>query len=404
MFLREIKMFRKHTDTELSAYIHGELSAEASRGVAEHLVACKRCRSEYEEIKFGVQLAETLPLVKAPDSLWNELQSQLDKSTKRDTPITVDLRGAHFKNWVRPSLAFATVVIILVGFVALWIYRTQEPPAWEVVRLEGAPSIGAETIANSGWLGLGQWLETDSSSRAKINVGAIGQVEIDPNTRVRLLETRTTEHRLELARGKMSATIWAPPRLFFVDTPSAIAADLGCAYTLEVDDEGGSLLHVTSGWVALQLKNRESIVPAEAMCATRAGIGPGTPYFVDASEALKAALAEIDFGSSGDSKINPVDVVLREARPRDTLTLWHLLERVEGSDRERVYDRLAEITPPPPGVSKQGVLELNYRMLDLWRSKLETSWSNQSLPKLRKAWSKIWTRGLDTIRELEGKK
>lgn len=189
-----------------------------------------------------------------------------------------------------------------------------------------------------------------------------------------------------------------------MDTPSAIAADLGCAYTLEVDDEGGSLLHVTSGWVALQLKNRESIVPAEAMCATRPGIGPGTPYFVDAPEGLRAALALIDFGSEIESTVNPVDVVLREARPRDTLTLWHLLERVERSDRERVYERLAAISPPPQGVTREGVLELNYRMLDLWRSKLESSWSNQSLPKLRKAWSKIWTRGLNTIRELEGNK
>ena len=81
---------------------------------------------------------------------------------------------------------------------------------------------------------------------------------------MRLLETQPTEHRLELARGKMSARIWAPPRLFFVDTPSAVAADLGCAYTLEVDDQGASLLQVTSGWVALELKDRESMVPAGA--------------------------------------------------------------------------------------------------------------------------------------------
>ena len=36
----------------------------------------------------------------------------------------------------------------------------------------------------------------------------------------------------------MSARIWAPPRLFYVNTPSAVAEDLGCAYTLEVDDLG----------------------------------------------------------------------------------------------------------------------------------------------------------------------
>ena len=92
------------------------------------------------------------------------------------------------------------------------------------------------------------------SSRAQIAVSSIGNVDIDENTRVRLLETRPTEHRLELARGKMSARIWAPPRLFFVDTPSAVAADLGCAYTLEVDDHGAQLVagDVWMGGVAVE--------------------------------------------------------------------------------------------------------------------------------------------------------
>src|SRR5207253_7821011 len=130
------------------------------------------------------------------------------------------------------------------------------------------------------------WLETDSSSRAKISVGRIGQVEVDPNTRLRLVQTRLTEHRLALARGRMQARIWAPPRLFFVDTPSAEAVDLGCAYTLAVDDAGGSLLQVTSGYVAFVRDGRESKVPAGAVCVTRPGIGPGTPYFADASEKL----------------------------------------------------------------------------------------------------------------------
>ena len=394
-------MFTQHVKRDLSAFLHGELPAQASRRVAEHLITCDSCRTEYDQIKLGVELAEFLPLGKAPESLWNEVQSLIDArdQTQPAPPVKTSLTG-----WLRPALAIATVLLLAIGAGIIWIYNSESQQSWEVVRLDGMPVIGAEKIGDSAWLGLGQWLETDASSRAKINVGAIGQVELDPNTRVRLLETRTTEHRLELARGKLSARIWAPPRLFFVDTPSAIAADLGCAYTLEVDDEGGSLLHVTSGWVALQFKNRESIVPAEAMCATRPGIGPGTPYFVDAPEGLRAALAQIDFGSESESNVNPVDVVLKEARPRDTLTLWHLLERVEESDRERVYERLAAISPPPQGVTREGVLELNYRMLDLWRSKLESSWSNQSLPKLRKAWSKIWTRGLNTIRELEGNK
>jgi hypothetical protein len=248
---------------------------------------------------------------------------------------------------------------------------------------------------------VGEWLETGSSSRAKIAVGAIGQVEIDPNTRVRLVETKPTEHRLELARGKMSARIWAPPRLFFVDTPSAVAADMGCAYTLEVDEQGAGILHVTSGWVALQFRDRESMVPAGAACVTRPGIGPGTPYFEDASTTFRNALWKIDF-EPGNTTPDTLEQVLVESRPRDTLTLWHLLSRVDGDGRARVFDRLALFAPPPEGVTRDGVLRRDERMLQLWKAQLENSWSNDSF--FKKKLIDGWINGLGKGKVMEGKK
>jgi hypothetical protein len=58
--------------------------------------------------------------------------------------------------------------------------------------------------------------------------------------------------------------------------------------------------------------------------------------------------------------------VLSEARPEDSLTLWHLLSRTEGPDRSSVFDRLAQLVPPPAGVTRTGILALDRAMLDLW--------------------------------------
>src|ERR1051325_8117244 len=283
-------MFSEHVSKKLSAYCHGEVDPAESRQIAEHLIGCNRCRTEYEEIRRGVNLAQRLPLVSAPDSLWFELQAA---RARQSDPAT--RRGLFSSARWRPQLAGVMAgLLVALAVGALWFYLRERRPFWEVARLNGAPRIGSSLMKEKGRLALGQWLETDGSSSAQIDVGTIGQVEIDPNTRVRLVETKATEHRLELARGKMSAHIWAPPRLFFVDTPPGVAADLGCAYTLEVDDEGAGLLHVTSGWVALQLKDRESMVPAGATCATRPGVGPGTPYFDDATEVFRRALWRLD--------------------------------------------------------------------------------------------------------------
>jgi hypothetical protein len=157
-----------------------------------------------------------------------------------------------------------------------------------------------------------------------------------------------------------------------VDTPSAVAVDLGCAYTLEVGEDGQGLLSVVAGWVAFEWQGRESFVPAMAMCVTRPGLGPGTPYFSDASEDFQNALAIFDVAESGsDARGAALQTTLAKSRKRDALTLWHLLARTDGDDRRRVYSRLAELIPPPPQVTPEAVMSGDRAALALWWEKLE---------------------------------
>src|SRR5262249_36775450 len=160
--------------------------------------------------------------------------------------------------------------------------------SWAITVVDGEPKIGSNPVAKDGKLYVGQSLETDQSSRALLFPGTIGEVKVEPGSRVRLIRASQNEYRLALEHGEVEAKISAPPRLFFVDTASAEAIDLGCAYTLSVDSAGNGTLHVTEGWVELVLKRRfKSTIPTGATCLTRQGLGPGTPYFEDASPAFK---------------------------------------------------------------------------------------------------------------------
>ena len=385
-------MFRTHFKRELTAYAHGELPAAVAERVARHLDACRACRGEFDAITLGIRLAEHMRPATAPAELWDNIEAELLRRQRQTTQaraasLPAPRLGSVFATR-RNRLAFAALALALAfGSVALVAYRRATRPAWEVTSLEGAPRVDAATVKGTGRLGVGKWLETDGASRARLQVADIGQVEGEPDTRVRLVETKLTEHRLELERGRISARIWAPPRLFYVNTPSAVAEDLGCAYTLEVDGAGRSLLRVTHGWVALVLDGRESVVPAGAACATQPGTGPGTPFFEDAPEALISALARFDFDRGGRDSLR---VVVAEARLRDTLTLWHLLPRVEPAERARVYERLAALDAPPEGVTREGVLALDREMLDAWKEKLDPVWVQESFPAVRRAWRQLW--------------
>jgi hypothetical protein len=52
---------------------------------------------------------------------------------------------------------------------------------------------------------------------------------------------------------------------------------------------------------------------------------------------------------------------------------------VNGEDRVRVYDKMAGFVPPPPGVTREGVLQLDQHMLDTWKNQLESSWTSGSV-------------------------
>jgi hypothetical protein len=314
-------------------------------------------------------------------------------------PNLVPDRRWTFLAWrMRLFAALATTAVVVVA-VGTFLVSGRKPASvavagWDVSRLSGTPRIGrdAVTAKEASRLAVGQVLETDRQSRASLRAQDVGQIEMEPGTRLRLLNMGTGLKRIALDRGTIHTYIWAPPGQFVVDTPSAVTVDLGCAYTLQVDDSGAGLVRTTMGWVGFKLNGRESFIPAGAACATRPKVGPGTPYFEESSPEFRTALASLDFlDSTSEQRASDLAVVLSASRQRDALTLWHLLARVDGVQREHVYDRLREFAPPPPGVTKQGILRLDQPMLDLWWNQLgfddisvwrhwERTWSRDTTP------------------------
>jgi hypothetical protein len=285
---------------------------------------------------------------------------------------------SRFLNF-RLSFGLGTAAAILLVVIILFVYVrprsvTDLGPAWDVARVEGTPRVGWKAMgADSGVekLGVGQTLVTDESSRATVSLDETGRVEVDAGSRLRLVTNGPGRKRLSLERGTIHATIWAPPGEFVVDTPSAVAVDLGCVYTLHVDDSGAGLLRTTIGWVGFKLNGHESFIPAGAVCATRPKIGPGTPYVEDAKPAFREALSKFDFESiTPAERTTLLGSIVAESRKNDSLTLWHLLSRVSDAERPSVYDRLAALAPPPEGVTREGILRLDRQMLDSWWNSL----------------------------------
>ena len=318
-----------------------------------------------------------------PDPDVQRLERALEVFAQSSPPPPLRLPLARLSSasrWIGITLLAASVLLTAGGITLAFRYRPARPAmavsasAWRVTKDGGRSSLP-----------VGGWLETGDRERASFNVADIGEVVVEPRTRLQLLSTRNGDHRLALARGTMHARIWAPPNQFFVETPSTLAVDLGCAYTLTVDDEGAGLVSVLVGWVGFKWGDRESFIPAGSSCATRPRIGPGTPYNERVSSAFREALSTIDFSPASPERPNALSRVLGEATERDEVTLWHLLSRVPASDRDRVFDRLAAFVAPPPGVTREGIRAADKGMLDAWWDALGLGSTS-----MWRTWSQQW--------------
>lgn len=301
-----------------------------------------------------------------PDAELQELEKALGRLRwSPSQPKTVVSKTVPSRRsavwWMSAAAAF---LLLTAGY---WIARKVHTPA----------RLTSWTVSFSGGqskpMYLGQVIETAENTRGTITSEFVGRVDIEPDSRLRMLAASTDQQRLALDHGTIHAFIWAPPAQFVVDTPAAKAVDLGCQYTLQVDRSGVGFLTVEIGWVAFDWHGTESFIPAGSACSTRPGHGPDPPYFLDASPAFKTAIAEF----SRNASKKELSDALASARKRDALTLWHLLQRVPADERGEVFDRLAELIPMPSDVTREAALRGDRRSMDsIWNALDlgDTSW------------------------------
>ncbi len=280
-----------------------------------------------------------LPLPAEPD--WSQLPR---------APVRVEFRPG-------PLVWAAAAALVAVALAGQWLVRD----AWHVEAIEGRAQQRGPSIA--GRLAVGGACVTDDASRVRVQVPGLGDVELEPGTVLRrIVPGARGEARLALEHGTVHARIVAPPRAFVVETRVGVATDLGCEYTLSLDRERRGSLRVTHGRVAFEDDGREAFVPAGVWCPLTPG-GVGVPRRDYASERFLEQLGAYD---QPDCAASTLDSLLVAAEPSDALSLWHLLPRVAGAEREKVARRMAELIELPADVPFDRVLALDRSALDAW--------------------------------------
>jgi len=111
---------------------------------------------------------------------------------------------------------------------------------------------------------------------------------------------------------------------------------------------------------------------------------------------------KFDFSGNQDDRKSALAIILSEARPRDAMTLWYLLLRVDPCCRATVYDRMTALVTPPSDVTREGVLNLDARMLDRWKARLSIR-HDVPAKTVHSFWKKLWTETIGRVHGFVGK-
>jgi hypothetical protein len=246
----------------------------------------------------------------------------------------------------RGLVAAALAAALALALGAIWIGRRAGPSGYEV-RLAG----GVERLR------AGELLETPQGG-ARLQVAELGDVRLEPGARLVARDAEPGRHRFYLERGTLTASITAEPGAFGVDTPAGSSVDLGCLYTLAVDERGDTQLSVALGRVAFThaASGRDVYVPAGAALRATVDEGPTSPLWESSTQAWRAEVAELDRAPAPAA-----DQLARLASAGDTLALWHLLQAPAASTRGAAFDRLLELVAAPREVARAAIVEADPR-------------------------------------------
>jgi len=365
----------------LTEYLEGKLIDEMRKEISLHLNNCNSCRKRSVELKAALKSSGTLKTkLHQVGDLWESISEQGENDSdfnlpailfsplrrKEDPRYKLKFRRRVLRSrWIAIGAPLAAILLAVI-ISALYFYKSSAA-FWQVEALKGYPTVKEEKIEESGALPLGEWLKTDSHSKARLRVGISGVVDVDPGSELQLSDTKDNDYRLYLRQGKIYTTTWAPESRFSVLTPSASVIVQGSTYSLEVDKSGSLFLYVTSGNAEVKSGDNEEIVPVGVVCEAMPGEGLGTPYYMDASTEFKAALSRFDLGSGSPDDL---DIILKNSRSQDALSLWYLLKDAKNGNKELIYNKLAELVPPPAGVNYEGIKNRSDKMLYEWWEEL----------------------------------
>jgi len=136
----------------LADYSVGLLAGRRRLAVEQHLAICAACAAELRALQRTADLLELIPAETPPEGLWTGLSSRLaEQDMARVRPKVAGL-------WLRPAVAFATMMLVAFGIWRPWSRDLPPTPPGVTSTYVQTHLASAPTDVLGGEISRGLWL------------------------------------------------------------------------------------------------------------------------------------------------------------------------------------------------------------------------------------------------------
>ncbi|PKL83054.1 MAG: hypothetical protein CVV24_06935 [Ignavibacteriae bacterium HGW-Ignavibacteriae-3] len=391
----------------LHDFADDELDGFQKNEIETHLRNCDNCFNQYKRVKkFFNIINELPPPIKPPAELIDEFSAELlsrrlqesdaeliqpaSESKKlgreskiqekpitkiRDSKLDVTLsksasisgsRSSFFSkllNWGQILLMLLPIIILAAGYLIYDFQKYNSP--WNVITNSGRVVING-LLNHSGKISQGEGLLTDESSKATVYVPKIGSVIVDQNSFLVLVKTKDGTNKIHLKTGAIKVTNTSTMPDLVIELKYFTVIDRGGQFSVIVDKQDNVKVTVMYGLVEIKSENGSVSLVDEYSCEIAGGLSIGTPCRESASAAFKEEVRNFDFGN-----MNSTEKIIELAETNDVLTLLGMISKADRPGRELLFETVSGRFRPPAGVTRDGILNADERMIYLWWQEIE---------------------------------
>jgi hypothetical protein len=286
------------------------------------------------------------------------------KKTESEFPEVKNIQKR--KGSIKTPLALIIILLLCVGGYFLYDYFSTNLP-WQVKAVYGQYQVG--NAFNKKVIDLNEKLITQDSTKVTINIPTAGTIDVRSYSSIQVVKGKTGDNIISLLGGKIDAACNVDRPGVEIKTIQATLDVIGGDFTASLTDLGDLFISTGNGIVNIS-NNRETVrLVRDHICKVLGNGDIGIPYYFDTDPRFIELLDKISFGNGS---ITDVDILLNMATPLDGISLLYLLKAARNSsDRLPIFLKLNELYPIVPGITQDGILNLDLEMIELWQNDIE---------------------------------